>query len=162
MVVVLISFLLVIALARLEAIQADAERVAVETVAGTLRSALGMKVAEFVVRQDFRGLQALHGSNPMDRLAELPRNYLGELERPNPAALEDGFWYFDKAERALVYLVRNREHFSGGVANPPRMRFTVELVYRDSNRNGMYDERIDSIEGVRLAAKEPYRWVAAR
>ena len=98
----------------------------------------------------------------MDRLAELPANYVGELERPDPTAVEDGSWYFDKAERVLVYRVRNREHFSGGAANPLRARFGVELVYQDRNRNGRFDERTDTLEGVRLAVKEPYRWVAAR
>ncbi len=158
-VIVIVAFLLVMAISRLLALQVDAERVAMETVGGTLRSAIGIKVAEFIVRQDMRGLVALEGSNPMDRLAELPSNYLGALDGPDPKTLEDGNWYFDTRSRALVYLVRNKAFFEGGVSDPPRARYAIRLVYTDRNGNGRYDAQIDSIEGVRLAGLESYRWV---
>lgn len=158
-VVVIVSLLVVIVIARLLALQVHAERVAMETVLGTLRSAIGMAVAESIVRRDLQGLQALEASNPMDRLAELPSNYLGELDDPDPDSLEDGHWYFDKAAGELVYLVRNKEYFSGGDANPPRARFAVRLVYRDNDGNGQFDSGVDSIEGLRLAPLEPYKWV---
>lgn len=157
--IVLIAFLMVIAMARLLALQAEAERVAMETIAGTLRSALGMKVAESLVRYELNGLAALEASNPMDRLAELPTNYLGEFDRPDPSQLQDGNWYFDRSERTLVYLVRNKAHFSGGAVNPPRARFVVRLLYRDATRNGRYDVGVDSVEGLRLVPVEPYKWL---
>ncbi len=157
-VIVIISFLLVIAISRLLALQVDAERVAMETVAGTLRSAIGIKVATNIVRQDIRGLGSLEGSNPMDRLAELPSNYLGELEGPDPKTLEDGNWYFDERGRTLVYLVRNKAFFQGGLPDPPRARFAIRLVYTDRNGNGRYDQGVDDVEGVRLAVLEPYQW----
>jgi prepilin-type N-terminal cleavage/methylation domain-containing protein len=157
-VIIIVAFLAVIAIARLLAIQADAERVSMETVVGTLRSALGMTVAESIVRQDLRGLQTWEGGNPMERLAELPSNYLGAFDGPDPTSFEDGHWYFDKQTRELVYLVRNKEHFSGGTANPPRARFAIRLVYADKNRNGRFDSGVDSIEGLRLAPIEPYKW----
>jgi len=157
-VVIIVSFLAVIAIARLLAILADAERVTMESVVGTLRSALGMAVAEAIVRQDLRGLEVLQGSNPMQRLAEVPPNYLGALEHPDPTNLEDGNWYFDKPAGELVYLVRHKEYFSGGAENPPRARFAVRLVYADRNGNGHYDSGVDSIEGLRLAPVEPYEW----
>lgn len=158
-VVVLIAFLMVIAIARLLALQAEAERVAMETVLGTLRSALGMKVAESIVRHQLSGLAAFEASNPMDQLAELPTNYLGEIERPDPNRLEDGTWYFDRSDRTLVYLVRNKAHFSGGAANPPRARFAIRLLYGDKNRNGRFDAGVDSVEGLRLGPVEPYKWL---
>ncbi len=157
-VVIIVSFLAVIAIARLLAILADAERVTMESVVGTLRSALGMAVAEAIVHQDLRGLEALQGSNPMQRLAEVPPNYLVALEHPEPTNLEDGNWYFDKPAGELVYLVRHKEYFSGGAGNPPRARFAVRLVYADRNGNGRYDSGVDSVEGLRLAPVEPYEW----
>jgi len=158
-VIVIISILLVVAISRLLALQVDAERVALETVTGTLRSAIGIKVAEYLVRQDMAGMRRLEGSNPMNRLAEVPGNYLGELDAPDPATLEDGNWYFDTRARTLVYLVHNKGYFSGGAAGePPRARFTIRLVYADRNGNGVYDAGVDAIEGLRLAALEPYRW----
>lgn len=158
-VIIIVSLLAVIAIARLLAIQVDAERVTMETVVGTLRSTLGMAVAEAIVRQDLRGLSALEGSNPMERLAEVPTNYLGVLEHPDPANIEDGHWYFDKEAGELVYLVRHKEYFSGGAENPPRARFEVRLVYTDRNDNGRYDSGVDSVEGLRLAPVESYKWI---
>ena len=157
-VIVVISFLLVIAISRLLALQVDAERVAMQTVLGTLRSAIGMKVAESIVRNEVPGLRVLVGGNPMDRLAELPSNYLGELKGADPVQQETGNWYFDSAAKTLVYLVRNKGHFAGGSPGPPRARFSIQLVFADRNSNGRFDQRVDSIQGLRLSALEPYGW----
>jgi prepilin-type N-terminal cleavage/methylation domain-containing protein len=158
-VIIIVSFLAVIAIAKLLAIQVDAERVSMETVVGTLRSAIGMAVAESIVKRDMHGIEALVGSNPMDRLAETPHNYLGAIDHPNPAGYEDGNWYFDKDSRELVYLVRNRANFAGGVSDPPRARFKVEPAYRDQNGNKRFDSSIDTVEGLRLTPIEPYKWI---
>lgn len=157
-VIVIISVLLVVAISRLLAVLVDAERVTMETVAGTLRSAIGMKVAEAIVKSRVLELPALEGSNPMALLAETPQNYLGELDGADPAALEDGNWYYDRRDRVLVYLVRHRGYFSGGQANPPRARFAVKLVYSDSKGNGRFDPGQDEIQGMRLVPVEPYSW----
>jgi general secretion pathway protein G len=157
-VVILVAIFYAVALERLIGIQADAERVAMENLAGIMRSALGIKVAEHIVKQDMAGLAALVGSNPVDRLTQPPGNYLGSLHAANPAILEDGNWYFDEDARSLVYLVRHGSRFEGGLSNPARARFSVELVYTDKNRNGRYDTGVDAIEGVKLSALEPYRW----
>jgi general secretion pathway protein G len=157
-VIVIVSILMVMAISRLIALQVDAERVAMDTVIGTLRSAIGIKVAEHIVKQDIAGLRSLEGSNPMDRLAQLPDNYLGEKDGPDLSKLVDGNWYFDMRERSLVYLVRNQGFFSGGLISPPRARFQIRLVYSDRNRNGVYDPGIDAIEGLKLVAIESYAW----
>ncbi|MEK6771157.1 MAG: prepilin-type N-terminal cleavage/methylation domain-containing protein [Pseudomonadota bacterium] len=158
-VIVIISVLLAVAISRLLALQVDAERVAMETVAGVIRSAIGIKIAEHIVNQDVPGLARLAGSNPMDRLAEVPGNYLGVQDGVNPATLADGNWYYDRREGVLVYLVRNTGFFRGGLDNPPRARFAIRLVYSDRNGNGVFDPGIDRIEGLRLAPLEPYQWV---
>lgn len=157
-VIVIISVLMVLAISRLLALMVDAERVTMESVAGTLRSAIGMKVAETIVKSRIADLGALEGSNPMALLAETPHNYLGELDGADPAKLEDGNWYFDKRDKTLVYVVRNKGFFVGGQANPPRARFTVRLVYSDRNGNGAFDLGKDVIEGLRLNPVEKYSW----
>ena len=157
-VIVIISILLTMAISRLLVLQVDAERVALETVAGALRSALGIKVAENIVRGEVAAIADLEGENPMGRLAELPGNYLGEFDAPDPASLPDGNWYFERRGRTLVYLVRHKSHFAGGSRDPSRARFQVLLVYTDRNANGRFDQGADSIEGIRLAVLEPYRW----
>ena len=157
-VIIIVAVLMVVAIQKLLALQVDAERVVMESVVGTLRSAVGIKVAESIARQNVATLVSLEGSNPMRLLAETPRNYLGELTAVLPEALEPGNWYFDGDHRMLVYLVDNRGHFTGGVDNPPRARFQVRLVYNDANGNGRYDTG-EMIEGLRLAPVESYRWI---
>lgn len=159
-VIIIISILFVIAIQRLLALQVDAERVVMESVVGSLRSALGIKVAQTYVRQGLTSLAELESSNPMNLLAEVPANYLGEYGgNVDPASLEPGNWYFDTADRTLVYLVNNAGYFSGGLANPARARFAVRMVYSDKNENGVYDAGVDLIEGLRLAPLESYRWI---
>ena len=158
-VIVIISILLVVAISRLLALQVEAERVAMETVVGVLRSAIGIKVAEHIVRQNVHGLPALEGSNPMDRLAEIPANYLGELDGPDPHSLDNGNWYFDTRSRTLVYQLRHKGFFTGGLGDDPaRAGFVIRLIYTDNNRNGVFDRAVDSIEGLRLVAVAPYTW----
>jgi prepilin-type N-terminal cleavage/methylation domain-containing protein len=157
-VIVIISILLVVAISRLLAVQVDAERVTMESVAGVLRSAIGMKVAESIVKSKVADLRAYEGGNPMDLLAEVPRNYLGELDGVDPASLETGNWYFDKQAKTLVYLVRNKGFFTGGLPNPPRARFAMRLVYSDRNGNGRFDQGKDEIQGLRLSPVEAYSW----
>ena len=157
-VIVIISVLLVMAISRLLALQVDAERVTMESVAGILRSALGMKVADSIVNMKVADLPALEGSNPMDLLAETPKNYLGEKEGVDPAKLDDGSWYFDKQDKVLVYLVRHKGFFTGELSNPPRARFALRLVYSDKNGNGVFNPGVDAIEGMRLSPVEPYSW----
>lgn len=157
-VIVIISVLLVMAISRLLALQVDAERVTMESVAGILRSALGMKVADSIVNMKVADLPALEGSNPMDLLAETPKNYLGEKEGMDPEKLDDGNWYFDKQDKVLVYLVRHKGFFTGELSNPPRARFALRLVYSDKNRNGVFNPGVDAIEGMRLSPVEPYSW----
>lgn len=157
-VIIIVSLLAVAAMHRLIALQAAAERATVQAVVGTLQSALGMKLAERWVKQDWAGIAALAGSNPMDQLAQIPQNYLGALAGADPAGLADGSWYFDTETRALVYLVRNGTGFRGGLADPARARFAVRLVYEDRNRNGRFDRGVDEVRGVRLETLEPYTW----
>jgi prepilin-type N-terminal cleavage/methylation domain-containing protein len=154
-VIAIMSVLITVAISKLLALQVDAERVSVETLVGTLRSALGIKVAEQYARQNFAGIRALGGSNPMERLAQLPGNYLGVLDSPDPATLPDGNWYYDARCRCLVYLVRNKGYFSGGLANPARARFAVQVVYSQSQADGARH-----VEGIRFEPLEKYRWTA--
>ncbi len=130
-----------------------------DSVVGALRSAIGIKVAEKIVRQNPGDLATLENGNPMNLLAEMPNNYIGELTGAEPGVLTPGSWYFDMDSHVLVYIVDNAGYFSGGSTNPPRARFRMQLVYTDRNNNGNYDSGVDSIEGLRLAPLESYRWI---
>jgi len=157
-VLVIVSVLLGVIGTRFFDIQAYAEQAATEQVAGALQSALGMKVAEHFLKGGTKGLESLEGSNPMDLLAQVPKNYLGALRRPDPSGIDGGHWYFDTGTRVLVYQVRNRERLEGGARNPVRIRLAVRLQYEDRNGNGILDRGTEKIVGVELVPLEPYRW----
>lgn len=147
-VVCIIAVLATIGIERLWALRIEAERGAMEQVVGALRSAIGIKVASYLSKGDLEAIRALEGSNPMDRLSEVPENYLGTLASPDPASIEGGKWYFDSTARRLVYRVRYEDHFSSDNSSPARAQFAIQLVYDDRNR----------LEGVRLAVLVPYAW----
>jgi len=162
-VVALIAVLWFVAIDRMLRLRIDAERVAMLQVLGGLRSALGLEVAERVVRRGLASVTELQGANPMELLAERPHNYVGELDGPDPSRVPPGSWYFDRRTRMLVYRVRYPEAFEGGPPEgPPRARFRVEVLWRDRDGDGRLDPRADSVGGVRLAPVEPYRWKTRR
>lgn len=157
-VVVIISVLLWVIGARLFRLQVDAEQVVVDHVLGSLRSAIGMKVAQLEIHADWRGMAGLEGSNPMDQLEHAPKTYLGAFRGQDPARIEGGYWYFDIGARALVYRVRNADRLNGGLRNPARIRWTVRLQYQDRNGNGVFDPATERVNGFELVPMEPYRW----
>ncbi len=149
-VLTVIALLLTVAIDRLWVLQKDAEATAMEQVLGSLRSALGMKVAEDLVNDDVGGLRRLAGSNPMRVLAQRPKNYLGAFNGVNPARIPGGDWYFDRKSRMLVYRVRNRDYFSGGLGSPARAGFTIRIAQSRRAHAGAV--------GAMLVAVAPYHW----
>ncbi len=129
-------------------LRGDAEAANVATIAGSLRSALGMEVADRLVRLDLEAIADLEGANPMRFMAETPENYLGEVSGVDPANLPTGNWYFDSAAGELVYLVRHTEYFRTELPGPPRLAFKVMLVRNDRG----------DLAGVRLARVNTFVW----
>jgi len=155
-VLTMIAVLIAVAIEKLPAWQAMAERTAMESVAGSLRSALGIKVASCIVRSDMAGIRALEGSNPMEQLSETPGNYAGVRSGAETAAVEAGNWYYDASARELAYRVRATEFFKAAPAVPVEVRFAVQLVLED--RNGKYDAARRRVEGVQLVEVQSYSW----
>ncbi len=157
-VVLLVSIFFVAVASRLWALQVDAERTAMENVVGALNAALGIKFAQYVIKHDRALWRSLEKSNPMDQLAQLPKNYLGELDETQTSTIEAGNWYFDLSTHYLVYRVKNEAYFKSSL-NPPGARFKIEFVGdARSNTNGILDPGKDVIAGLRLVAVEPYAW----
>ena len=149
-VIAVIALMLMVAIGHLWVLQKEAEATAMEQVLGTLRSALGMKVANDLVNDDITDLRRLAGSNPMRELAQTPKNYLGAFDGVNPASIPGGHWYFDRHSRMLIYRVRNRDYFSGGLGMPPRAGFTIRIAQAQHPHG--------QAVGAVLVAVAPYRW----
>ena len=151
-VISIIAVLTAVAAERLWEIQVKAERAAMESVIGTIQSALGLKVAEALLIGERTGLDTLSGSNPMERLSEVPNNYVGALT--DTADVVGGQWYFDLREQVLVYRAYNVANFHGSATDPTQARFAVRLD-REAARPG---HREQGIVGARLVPLEPYTW----
>ena len=158
-VICIISGLLVLAITRLWVLQVEAEKVAMEQVLGNLRSAIGIKVADFLVSNDMAGVRSLTGSNPMDRLSEVPSNYRGVVSGANPDTIAAGSWYFDVPAKVLVYRVRNQDYFRGGLDKPARARFAIRVIYEERGRSSLGSGNINEIAGATLVSLEPYAWI---
>lgn len=146
--ITLVVLLYVTMLEKLLPLRGDAEVAAVATVVGTMRSALGLEVADRLVDGGFGSIGHLKDSNPMTLLAEIPENYLGEVAGVDPANLPAGHWYFDSASHELVYLVRYTEYFRTELPGPPRMVFRVDVVYNERGE----------LAGVRLDRENAFVW----
>jgi prepilin-type N-terminal cleavage/methylation domain-containing protein len=156
--IVVLSVLLIVAVDRLLALRYEAERAMVQSVTGAMRSALYIEFAAAAARGEFARMEVAGGSNPMLHLAERPESYAGEFFGPEPEVFEPGSWYFDRRDRALVYLVRFPEQFVGSLAGPPRLRLSVVPDYDDLDRNGRFDPGRDPVRGLKLVPLEPYYW----
>jgi prepilin-type N-terminal cleavage/methylation domain-containing protein len=154
----IIALLVTLALERLLALRAEAERVVLEETLGALRAGVAMELVSLLAKGADHELLHLHECNPMDSLMAVPANYLGELEAVDPSTIPPGNWYFDRTDRLLVYRVRYAEDFETELAGAPRARFRTELSYRDRDGNGRFDPGVDELRGVRVSAAEPYRW----
>jgi prepilin-type N-terminal cleavage/methylation domain-containing protein len=121
----LLGIFVAILASRLLTYQAEAERVAAEQLVGTLRTALQVRAAKAVIEGGQQGLRALLDENPVGWLSEKPANYLGEYYAPDTEELPSGNWYFDRADRSLVYLFENTKSFSIQTSN--FLKFKVKL-----------------------------------
>lgn len=157
-VIIIISLLFAVAVDKMLALRVDAERVAMENLLGTLRSALGITVAGHIAKGSINELATLAGSNPLDRLSQKPNNYRGAFNAPGPNTIEGGQWYFDSAEKTLIYRVDNSDYFKSALPGPARARFIIKVVYEDINHNGVFDQGLDEINGLSLTEREPYAW----
>jgi general secretion pathway protein G len=143
---------------RVQALQASAERAKMDHVIAALRSAAALEFASYVIRGKKEQTTNLEGTNPMERLAEKPANYLGEFEAPEPSKMRPGYWYFDKSRELLVYRVRHDGWFETGLPGPPRARFKLELLYADAKWSRPSESAKVELQGLIVAPAEPYRW----
>ena len=149
LVVVFMGLLMWLAMTKILRLEGDVERVNVQRTVAALNSALAMEFAERVVDSRLDTVPELAGGNPMERLAQVPHNYLGPMEQAAPAEIRLGHWYFDTEEEVLVYRVSHADRFVTPLEGPPRARFRVEVV--TSERHG-------GPQGVRVVAVDAFEW----
>lgn len=155
----IVSVLAGVLLNRIGRYQRMAEKVAMEQTAGIIQSALNLRVASLIAKNQFEKIDNLVDQNPMSWLAQKPANYVGEYF--GDRALESvvsGQWYFDLKDRNLVYLVHNHPKFTGGNAAPMRIRFRTRLVFEENFPGAGGQVTGKPVEGVVFEQIDPYVW----
>lgn len=154
-VIVIISLLAVVATGYYRKLLVRVESTTLEYNLGTLRSAAAMTFAEYYLHGRLAELPALLATNPMELLAQVPKNYRGSL----PAAsqnLQPGSWYFDPAAQRLVYQVNHRAYFRAGDGQNQQIFFKLVGVYAD-RRKGAETQQI--FVGLDVQPLQNYQWL---
>lgn len=157
-VIALISILAGVLLDRILRYQEYAEKTAMEQTVVTLRSALNLQLADYLVRGRWQDVGKLVKSNPMDWLERKPDNYLGEFTNPRPGEISPGSWYFDLKDHVLVYQVNSERHFVADEAGRKRVRFRVSASYDHPVKENAAPADKNEINGIRLTLVDAYRW----
>jgi len=148
-----------ILLNRMQFYQRMAEKAAMEQTVGIVRSALNLRVASLIAKNQFTKIHDLVDENPMNWLAQKPANYAGEYF--GDRALESvvsGQWYFDLKDRKLVYLVHNHKKFVGKKPTSARIRFRTRLVFEENFPGARGQVAGRPVEGVVLEQIDPHVW----
>jgi general secretion pathway protein G len=106
--------------------QDEAEQASVRQVVASLRIALTLRANEVGAKEGKRGLKRLLEENPLDWLAEKPRNYFGEYYSPELKEIPMGNWVFDRRDKCLIYLLSDHKSFSSSASN--LLKFKVEFT----------------------------------
>ncbi len=159
-VIVIISVLVVVAVNRLLPFIDEAERVSVLRVEGQLRSTLVMEAAKRVVRGRSATITELEGANPLNLLADLPKNYIGELQAGAAARAPPRHWYFDTGSKVLIY--RLGEPYALTAVDGPQEdpAFAVRVAYADLDGDGLFEASRDELYGVRLERVGGMSWLS--
>lgn len=125
------GILVTLLLQRLWFYQEQAEQVAFKQVVANVRAALDLKLAQGHLPGNSVDLTMLSQQNPLDWLSEKPANYLGEFDGAPPVVRTGGYWYFDRNDKSLIYLLKMRETF--GTQELKRLKFKVKLLRLPKN-----------------------------
>lgn len=137
--------------------QEQAEKTAMEQVAGAIQSALILQYGQVMTRGKPSDVVALADDNPMNWLQKKPGNYVGEFYDPTPLSVESGSWIFDLKSRDLIYVVRNANYFKPGKDGKKWIRFHVAVEHEASRLPSLQDIQPE-LTGLLFEPVKPYSW----
>lgn len=137
--------------------QEQAEKVAMESVVGTIQSALTMQYGQILTRGKASDVPALAQDNPMNWLQKTPRNYSGEFYDPTPLAVAPGHWMFDLKTRDLVYVLSNATNFKPGRDGKKWIRFHAVVNHQASRLPSLQNDT-PKLTGLLFEPLAPYSW----
>lgn len=137
--------------------QEQAEKTAMENVAGAIQSALILQYGQIMTRGKPSDVEVLAQANPMDWLQKKPRNYAGEFYDPTPLSVDSGSWVFDLKTRDLIYVVHNASHFKPGKEGRKWVRFHAFIRY-ESPAVPSLQASSPEVASILFEPVEPYAW----
>ena len=135
----------------------QAEKTAMEQVAGSIQSALTMQYGQILTRGKPSDVAALASDNPMNWMQKKPRNYAGEFYDPAPQSVEPGNWAFDLKSRDMIYVPNNSSHFRPGRDGKAWIRFHVVVNYEPARLPSLQNASPE-LTGIVFEPVEPYSW----
>jgi hypothetical protein len=153
LVAVIASLLGFLLLQRAERLAAETEALAFDLSLRALRNGAQIEALRLLAAEGNAALARLQGANPADWITLPKEQYLGVLDAGESDTAPRGVWYFDAAQRELVYIVRHREAFPG--AADGRIRLRASLRYADVDGDGRFDPVKESASGVAIEVVEP-------
>lgn len=160
-----------------------AERTMVNTTINSINTALKYQAVIAIMRGDRKFIFGLAQENPfkfvqsqqgisvsanadgfnelssrISAFTTLPSNYLGELFDPDPGTLKAGYWYFDRFDNTLNYLVRIDEYFHSDLNGVSRIKLKVVVDYNDVNGDKKFGPGLAEFKSVSLQSIGKYFW----
>ncbi len=153
-VICLIAIFASVALDRFLRYQEIAERAAMDSTIGSLRSAEALQASARILHGGLASVLELADENPVDWLAAPPPGYQGAFHDPQAAHPPKGSWYFDLRNKELVYRPQRTRYFIPGPDGDDQIRFKV--IVKVASGTGPGAARSLSELDVRPTA--PIRW----
>lgn len=135
----------------------QAEKTAMEQMAGSIQSALTMQYGQILTRGKPSDVAALVRDNPMNWMQKTPPNYAGEFYDPAPQSVAPGSWVFDLESRDLVYVIDRADHFKPGRDGKKWIRFHVVVNYEPSRLPSLQNAAPE-LTGIMFEPVGPYSW----
>jgi prepilin-type N-terminal cleavage/methylation domain-containing protein len=155
--ITIIVFLMGMLLTRIWFYQEQAEKAAMEQVAGALQSALIIQYAHLLTRGREAEVKNLISENPLRWLMKKPPNYAGEYYGVTPAAIAPGNWAYDLKTRELIYVPDHSEYFVPGRDGLKWVRYRASLQYERVQDKG--NKGAEELTGVLFEPVERYQWL---
>ncbi len=169
--IVVITIVVILAKVLLDRIwfyQEQAEKAAMEQVAGALQTALVLQYAQLLTHGQMSEAKTLTTENPLRWLMQKPDNYSGEFYGVTPGAVVPGNWVFDLKSRELIYVPYRTEYFVAGTDGKKLVRYHARLEYdrvpgRASNAGAATNpaashDNSQGLSGVLFEPVAPYQW----
>jgi len=156
-VIAIISVLAGVLFDRVWFYQEQAEKAAMEQVAGALQSALILRYGRMLTSGRELEVSTLISENPINWLMEKPPNYVGEFFAPTPGAISPGNWAFDLKGRQLIYVPSHSDYLVPDSQGYKWVRYRTHLQYEAPA--GSKSKNAQELTGVLFKPAEAYKWL---